>query len=268
LREVSQAVPSPKGGSVYEQWKIATDKREKEREANHALGGAPREPNAVTKKDVNVGDLGSGSDYTPFLQHLGVPSADIGSSGPYGVYHSVFDNFAWFTKFGDPTFEYEQQMARVYGLNTIRMASEDVLPFNYEDYGKEIGEYVKAADQKSKNTFGDKSPSFTDAQQAASRLEKAGAQMLAAQGSVKGDPAKVNQALRDAERGFLINGLPDRPWFKHAIYAPGEYTGYAAVVIPGVNEAIDKSDLSLTQEQLKVLTDALNRAAGTLEKGM
>ncbi|HEY4960895.1 MAG TPA: transferrin receptor-like dimerization domain-containing protein, partial [Terriglobales bacterium] len=227
-----------------------------------------REPAAATRQDVRVGDLGSGSDYTPFLQHLGVPSADIGSSGPYGVYHSVFDNFAWFTKFGDPTFAYEQQMARVYGLDTIRMASEDVLPFNYEDYGKEIGEYVKAADQKSKDTFGAKSPSFANAQKAASRLEKAGAQMLLTQSGMKGNTARVNQALRDTERAFLIDGLPDRPWFKHSIYAPGKYTGYAAVVIPGVNEAIDASDSALTLEQLKVLTDALNRAAETLEKGM
>ena len=220
------------------------------------------------KKDVNVGDLGSGSDFTPFLQHLGVPSSDIGSGGPYGVYHSVFDNFAWFTKFGDPTFVYEQQMARVYGLQLIRMASQDVLPFNYEDYGKEIGEYVKAAESKSKEAFGAKSPSFDEAKQAAARLEKAGAQMLQAQTAMKGDSNRENQALINAERGFLIDGLPDRPWYKHAIYAPGTYTGYAAVVIPGVNEAIDAGNSTLTQQQLKVLTDALNRAAETLEKGM
>ncbi len=266
MREVSQSVPSPKGGSVYEQWKIATDKRQKEHES--ASAGAPRQPNAVVTKDVNVGDLGSGSDYTPFLQHLGVPSADIGSGGPYGVYHSVFDNFAWFMKFGDPTFVYEQQMARVYGLQTLRMASEDVLPFDYEDYAKEIGQYLKAAEDKSKETFGDKSPSFADAEQAVSRFEKAGAQMLLVESSWKGDPAKVNLAIRDTERAFLIDGLPDRPWFKHAIYAPGKYTGYAAVVIPGVNEAIDAGDLPLTQEQLEVLTGAINKAAETLEKGM
>jgi N-acetylated-alpha-linked acidic dipeptidase len=249
---------------VYEQWKITSEQRARE----GGSGGVPRQPNAVVKKDVNVGDLGSGSDFTPFLQHLGVPSADIGSGGPYGVYHSVFDNFAWFTKFGDPTFVYEQQMARVYGLQTLRMASEDVLPFDYEDYGKEITEYIKAAQSKSKDRFGEKSPSFAEAQQAASRLERAGAQMMQVETTMKGDPAKVNQAIRDTERAFLIDGLPDRPWFKHAIYAPGKYTGYAAVVIPGVNEAIDANDVALTQEQLKVLTNALNRAAETLEKGM
>ncbi len=67
-------------------------------------------------EDVHVGDLGSGSDYTAFLQHLGVPSVDMGSKGPYGVYHSAFDNFECFTKFADPTFVYEQEMARVYGF--------------------------------------------------------------------------------------------------------------------------------------------------------
>ncbi len=73
--------------------------------------------------------------------------------------------------------------------------------------------------------------------------------------------------LRNAERAFLIDGLPDRPWYKHSIYAPGEHTGYAAVVIPGVNEAIENKDLALTQQQLQILTAALNKAAGVLEAG-
>ena len=76
----------------------------------------------------------------------------------------------------------------------------------------------------------------------------------------------MNLILRNTERAFLIDGLPDRPWFKHAIYAPGEYTGYAAVVIPGVNEAIDKKDLATMQQQLQLLTDAINRAAELLER--
>jgi N-acetylated-alpha-linked acidic dipeptidase len=75
----------------------------------------------------------------------------------------------------------------------------------------------------------------------------------------------INLVLRNTERMFLIDGLPDRPWFKHAIYAPGEHTGYAAVVIPGVNEAIDNKDLALTTQQLQILTGALNRASVALE---
>ena len=101
-----------------------------------------------------VGDLGSGSDYTVFLQHLGVPSSDVSSTGSYGVYHSVFDNFNWFKKFADPDFAYEQEMARVFGLEAIRMSDADVLPYDYEQYGKEIAAYVEAARRKSEAVFG------------------------------------------------------------------------------------------------------------------
>jgi N-acetylated-alpha-linked acidic dipeptidase len=268
LRDVAKSVPSPKGGSVYDQWKAKEAKDEEERHshpAGAASGSNSPEPAASVTKDVKVGDLGSGSDYTAFLQHLGVPSADISSRGPYGVYHSAFDDFAWFTKFGDPTFAYEQEMARVYGLEAIRMASADVLPLNYDEYGKEIIEYVKAAEKKAKTTFGDQAPSFGDAAKAAERLQKAGANVLQIQNRALGDAGVLNLILRNTERAFLIDGLPDRPWFKHAIYAPGVHTGYAAVVIPGVNEAIDNKDLALTKQQLQVLTGALDRAAGALE---
>jgi N-acetylated-alpha-linked acidic dipeptidase len=269
MRDVAKAVPSPKGGSVYDQWKVTAEKKEHERSKPPepvSADTAGQELAAGAPSDVRVGNLGSGSDYTAFLQHLGVPSADIGSHGPYGVYHSTFDNFAWFTKFGDPTFVYEQQMARFYGLEAIRLASTDVLPFNYQDYGKEIGEYLKAAEAKAKNAFGAQAPSFTDATKAAARMETAGADVLRLQNGTVGDPGGMNLILRNTERALLTAGLPDRPWFKHAIYAPGEYTGYAAVVIPGVNEAIDKKDLATMQQQLQVLTDAINRAAELLER--
>ncbi len=269
MREVTKSVPSPKGGSVYDQWKATQEKREQERAKEGApaiSGAASREPEVATR-DVKVGDLGSGSDYTAFLQHLGVPSADIGSHGPYGVYHSAFDNFAWFTKFGDPSFVYEQQMARVYGLEAMRMASVDVLPLDYEQYGKEIAEYLKAADQKSKTAFGAQAPSFADAAKAAARLQTAGANLMKLQMNPTGDMGGLNLVLRSAERAFLIDGLPDRPWYKHSIYAPGEHTGYAAVVIPGVNEAIENQNLERMKQQLQLLTAALNRAAGALELG-
>ena len=90
--------------------------------------------------------------------------------------------------------------------------------------------------------------------------------MLKLQNSALGDPGGMNLILRNTERAFLIDGLPDRPWYKHAIYAPGEYTGYAAVVIPGVNEAIDNNDLATMQQQLQLLTDTINRAAELLER--
>ena len=179
----------------------------------------------------------------------------------------TFDDFAWFKKFGDPDFLYEQEMARVYGLEVLRMSSADVLPYDYENYGKEILVYLDAAINKSKDRFGDKSPDFSAALEGARRLQEAGAKMLQKQRKVPGAPERMNAKLREAERALLIpEGLPNRPWFHHAIYAPGQYTGYAAVVIPGVNEAIDKRDIRRTEQQIAVLAAALNRAAQTLEQ--
>ena len=266
LRDVTKSVSSPQGGTVYDAWqKTAQPGREP------ADSSAPpyRLPAAQVRSDVPVGDLGSGSDYTVFLQHLGVPSMDIGSTGPYGVYHSVFDNFQWFKKFGDPDFLYEQQMARVFGLQAIRMADADVLPYDYEEYGKEVASYIESARKKAENEFGSQVPGFADASGAAARFQQAGARMLARQKTFssanKPELAALNQTLRNVERALLIpEGLPNRPWYRHAIFAPGEYTGYAAVVIPGVNEAIDRHDLERTRQQLAALAAALDRASKVL----
>ena len=265
IREIAKAVPSPQGGTVYDAWKLSTQ--------SNAANDHPQEtstfrpPPVALQGDVPVGDLGSGSDYTVFLQHLGVPSTDIGSSGDYGVYHSVFDNFAWFKKFGDPDFLYEQQMARVFGLEVLRMANANVLPYDYEIYGKEILVYLDAARNKSKERFQDHPPDFSPALEGARHLQEAGAKILQKQRKMPASPDRLNAKLREAERALLIpEGLPNRPWFHHAIYAPGQYTGYAAVVIPGVNEAIDRGDLHRTEQQIAALAAALNRAVLVLEQ--
>jgi N-acetylated-alpha-linked acidic dipeptidase len=269
LRDVTKVVPAAKGGTVYEAWqKSAQPDAPSTQSPTEAIGDGRRLPAAQAKNDVPVGDLGSGSDYTAFLQHLGVPSSDVSSSGPYGVYHSVFDNFAWFKKFGDPDFSYEQQMARVFGLQAVRMAGADVLPYDYEEYGKEITAYLDAAQRRAHDKFGDHALDFAAVNSAAHHFQSAGAKILAKQKNPPRDAARLNRALRSTERALLMppgQGLPHRPWFRHAIYAPGEYTGYAAVVIPGVNEALDKGDSDRTRQQLAALAAALERAAKTLE---
>ncbi|HKD79283.1 MAG TPA: M28 family metallopeptidase [Candidatus Angelobacter sp.] len=263
VRDVTKVVPSPKGGMLYDVWK---EQRATQAGRRGPDGGSNRSPNARVENDVPVGDLGSGSDYSVFIQHLGIPSADMTSSGPYGVYHSAFDNFNWFKKFADPTFVYEQEMARVFGIEALHMASADVLPYDYELYGEEIGVYVENSREKARQMLGAGAPDFNPAAEAAKRFMNAGARVLAIQKDPPQDATKLNQALIAAERALLTpQGLPNRPWFKHAIYAPGQYTGYAAVVIPGVNEAIDAKNTQLVTEQLQVLTDALNRAAAGLE---
>jgi N-acetylated-alpha-linked acidic dipeptidase len=267
LRDIAKAVPSPKGGTVYEAWQGAAQPNAPSTQSpTEAIGDTRRPPNAQTKNDVPVGDLGSGSDYTAFLQHLGVPSTDINSSGSYGVYHSAFDDFAWFKKFADPDFVYEQQMARVLGLEAIRMADADVLPYDYEEYGKEVVAYLEATRKRAETKFGEHTLDFNSVNSAAHHFESAGAKILSKQKSPSHDVERMNHVLSATERALLVpEGLPHRPWYKHAIYAPGEYTGYAAVVIPGVNEALDKGDSERARQQLAVLASALERAAKTLE---
>ncbi len=270
VREVTREVPSPAGGTVYDQWLKSQQNRApgaripaEEQEDGSAAGTPPRRPAA---EQIRVGDLGSGSDYTPFLQHAGVPSTDIGSNGPYGVYHSVFDNYAWFVKFADPTFTYEQQQARVFGLEILHMADADVLPYDDETYGRDVLRYI-ASEKRAASTSG-LQVDFSALDAAAARFASAGSTVHARQLAVAGTPAEsaLNTSLRSAENALLDPaGLPKRPWFKHTVYAPGEFTGYAAVTIPGVTEGIDAADQPRTQAQIAALAAALNRSATILE---
>ena len=255
VRDVTQSVSSPLGGTVYQEWRLNRGHADEHRASN-----AP----PPSGEEVHVNDLGSGSDFTPFLQHAGVPSTDIGSEGPYGVYHSAFDNYQWFVLNADPHFVYLQEMARVFGLESLRMADADVLPYDYPAYAREISAYIDSAKHKAIDA-GLSSLDFGPALVAATRFSAAAAKAHSAQAAPTGDLAHLNQSLRAAETALLSPaGLPNRPWYKHTIYAPGEYTGYAAVVIPGVNEAIDAKDGPRAAQQLGVLTQALDRAALTL----
>ena len=255
IRELTHDVPSPVGGTVYQQWRNTRPEGNEHRSSN-----APPE----SDQDVHVGDLGSGSDFTPFLQHIGVPSTDIGSGGPYGVYHSVFDNYAWYVQNADPHFVYLQEMARVLGLEALRMADTDVLPYDYITYAHQIDSYITAAKRKASEAHLT-NLDFAPVLAASARLTAAAQKAHAIQLAPTGDLAKLNLALRQTETALIADaGLPNRPWYRHTIYAPGEYTGYAAVVIPGVNESIDAKDAPRAAQQLVVLTQALDRATQTL----
>jgi N-acetylated-alpha-linked acidic dipeptidase len=286
VREVTKEIPSPKGGTVYDQWKAdqasgPTHRGGMDMSADldpassatphvfkapllHAARQTAHASKNALETEVRIGTLGSGSDYTPFIQHLGVPSTDIGSEGPYGVYHSTFDDYTWFTKFADPTFVYEQQQARVFGLEVLHMADAEVLPYDYGLYGKEVVSYVEAAENRANAES--LNLDFTSALAAAHRFAAAGTAIHTLQDAPPADTSALNLALRAAEEALLNPaGLPRRSWFKHTIYAPGEFTGYAAVVIPGVNEAIDASDAPRAQTQLAALAQALDRSAAILD---
>jgi len=250
LRDISKIVPSPKGGMLYDQWRT---------------WGKMGTVAAAGGSDVSLGNLGSGSDYTSFVDHMGIPSSDIRTSGNYGVYHSVFDNYEWYRKFGDPGFVYSQMIARVFGLEVLRMADAGVLPYDYENYGSEIVQYVQAAEHRAQEVFGEGAPDFTSVLHAARRFMIAGRE-IALQPFAQSNVQQLNSVLLAAERDLLLpNGLPKRPWFRHSIFAPADLKGYAASVIPGVNEAIENGDLAITTEQVTELARALNRASARLE---
>ena len=132
--DAARAVPDPKGrGSLYDVWRAAG--------AGSATGGYGVVAGARTE-DPPVLVLGSGSDYTVFLNHLGVPAMDITFDGPYGVYHTAYDSHAWMSRFGDPDFAYHAAMARLWGVMALRLANADVLPFDYAAYGRDLLVYL------------------------------------------------------------------------------------------------------------------------------
>ena len=259
LREIAREVPSPAGGTVFDQWKEAED---------HSPHNSASSNLQTTDKGVPVGNLGSGSDYTPFLQHAGVPSTDIGSDGPFGVYHTAYDDYDWFVHFVDPTFAYTQQQARFFGLEILHMADADVLPFDYQVYADEIRRYLDQA--RGRATSRSLNLDFSGAVAAVHNFAAAAeaAHELQSQQPPPSNAAGLDRALISAEHELLIpQGLPHRPWYKHSIYAPGEFTGYAAEVIPGVNDAIESQDQARAQAQLGLLAQALDRAAAALNRG-
>jgi N-acetylated-alpha-linked acidic dipeptidase len=252
IREAAAEVPSPAGGTVLDQWR--TD----------SANSGQKRTSASPATDTKIGDLGSGSDYTPFFQHAAVPATDISSSGPFGVYHSVFDDFDWFTRFADPEFAYTQQQARLLGIQILHMADADVLPYDDQTYANEILRYL--AHSKNDAARHRIELDYTRAEGAAQAFAAAAHRIFALELSPPANATNLNRALRAAETALLLpEGLPHRSWYRHSIFAPGEFTGYAAVALPGVSDAIQERDVPRAQAQLNVLADALDRAATALD---
>jgi len=224
--------------------------------------------------DVKTGEaqlvtnrLGSGSDYTVFLNFLGVPVADLSYTGPYGVYHSVYDNHAWVSKFGDPGFLRHAAMTRVWGVMALRLANADVVPLDYRSTAARIREFVKettesarAADRPALRAVADAAEKFAAAADQSGRRIDA---LLAGGPPNAAAAAALDTMLIRAERAFLDPaGLPGRPWYRHLIYAPKPT--YAAEVLPGVAEALESGDRKRLDDQVARLADALTRAAAIL----
>ena len=270
MREVTDLVPEPKaGGSVGALWE--------QRLRNAWAQSTPVNLDVADKTfDMQLGRLGSGSDYTVFLDFLGVPSTDMGFSGSYGVYHSVYDNFRWMSLYGDPDFLYHQAAARVFGLLAMRVASADVAPLRFSDYGRGLSDdlneirtdVAKRARTAGANAF---RPDFSPIITAIAELDAAGKAADAAADRViaSGDAAaeaRMSEALTQVERAFLNpQGLPGRPWFKHELIGPGLTTGYAPWPFPSLREAVEKKDAAMFDVEAKKIVAAINAGTAKLK---
>jgi N-acetylated-alpha-linked acidic dipeptidase len=219
-----------------------------------------------------VGALGAGSDFSPFLDYAGIPSIDIGFGGDFGVYHSLYDDFYWMKHFGDPTFAYHAALARVLGILALRLDEADILPFDYSAYASEISRVQNELAARAAQE-GTQPSSLKPVAQASAQLSASASRASLSLRSVKAasiDPAKakeLNRALVSVEQTLLTQGgLAGRPWFKHTIYAPGSYTGYAAETMPGVSESLDRNDPATLHIEADSLAAALRRAATRLDE--
>ena len=260
IRGAARDVKDPKTGkSVYEQWK---DRLTKERS----------DIDLDPPTDVSIGPLGSGSDYTPFLQHLGVPATDMGFGGDYGVYHSAYDSFYWMENFGDPGFVYHVAAAQLLGTMALRMAGADALPFDYTDYANQLRDFfsesMKVAKRRNLASFDDKAmiAALDEFSKEAERVERIRQQATRDRVDVA-RLRKLNDALIQVERQFIdARGLRNRSWYKHQIYAPGIYTGYAAQPLTDFRQALDDRNSTNAREALSRIVDAIKRATTTLRQ--
>jgi len=255
------------------------------------------------RSELRIGALGSGSDYTAFIDHLGIASLNLGFGGEDGggIYHSIYDDFYWYTHFSDGDFIYGRALAQTAGTAMMRFADADLLPYDFTNFAETVKRYVDEV-QKLWKTESDEirernkeieegvfsamadprktsvpppvepQPPFLNfaplenglaaLTHGAERYDKA------AQKAALDKPGlqPVNQKLLRIERGLTLpDGLPGRPWFEHQIYAPGFYTGYGVKTLPGVREAIEQKHWKEADEQIVRVGKVLQTEAALIE---
>ncbi len=262
VRAATKDVTDPKRGkSIYDEWQERTREQRPEAEED-------------SKAEARINPLGSGSDFTPFLQHLGIPSTDMGFGGDYGVYHSAYDSFYWMSHFGDPNFVYHVAAAQLWGTIAMRLADEEGLSFDYTDYAKQMREFfdesVKTAKRRNLGSAFDEK-AMNDALKAFSkqavRIEQRRQLEIARIPHSPEELRPINDALIATERAFIDDrGLRGRPWYKHEIYAPGVFTGYASQPLTDFSQALDDRNAANAKEGLERIIDAVRRATEVLKK--
>jgi N-acetylated-alpha-linked acidic dipeptidase len=262
------------------------------------------------RADLRIEALGSGSDYTPFLQHAGVASLNLGYGGETGggIYHSIYDDFKWYTTYSDTSFAYGRALAQTIGTAVMRLADAEIVPYQFTGLAETVGRYAKEVAKLLKDTqdtvrernrelddglfaatTDPREPMVAPARQdlppflnfapldnavdlltrAADRYERAFGRAQANGGAALARPEAraVNASLIQSERALASTaGLPRRPWYRHAVYAPGFYTGYGVKTLPGVREAIEQKNWPEAEQQILVVGKALQAAADVVTR--
>jgi N-acetylated-alpha-linked acidic dipeptidase len=251
LVETSKDVRAPSGKSLYEAWR-ATSKRDSKASA------PPLDSGLVETR------IGSGSDHTVFLNHLGRPVINLGFGGDYGVYHSMYDDHYWMEHIGDPLFEYHVALTRIWGLVALRLANADVLPYDLGFNATALDDFLIELEQKNKvDTHKLKLKKLHECiaefQKAGNELGEVVEQGLSSSGGVSTEKMqRLNQELLQVESNWLDpDGIPGRPWFRHLLYA-ARYT-YAHLEFPGLTEAVEKGDWKLAGPQAELIERALQK---------
>lgn len=265
-----------------------------------SAGTTKAKKDILTRRGLALEALGSGSDYTSFLQHAGIPSVDVGYEGENqgGEYHSIYDSYDNYIRFKDPGFMYGAVLSKTTGRMALRMADADVLPFDFRSLYRTVNGYVTELMAMMDNmrettalenqlvkdnryviatdpTKPFKAPvakpevpylNFSALQNALAKLDKAAAALADtwSKAVVNGNADDLNIKLYRAEQQLLTAGLPRRSWFRHSLYAPGFYTGYGVKTMPGIREAIEQRSWTEAQEQIAVDAAAINKLADYL----
>ncbi|MDO7848842.1 transferrin receptor-like dimerization domain-containing protein [Hymenobacter sp. M29] len=297
FNQVGRDVPDPEkaGMSIIER-----------RRAYDLVEGSPdAQKDARDRPDLRIGALGAGSDYSPYIQHLGVPSMNVGfgGEGQGGEYHSIFDSFDDFTRFKDPTFAYGVALAQTMGRCVLRLADADVLPFEFQNFSNTVAKYGTEVKQlaETMRTETDKQAklltenryeavadptktllppkakeavpylNFAPLDNALLKLEQSAQAYAQARKANSTLPAgrqkELDQLLYQAEQLLLsTEGLPRRPWYRHQIYAPGFYTGYGVKTLPGIREAVEERKWAEADEQIKRTAAAVERFSAQVSR--
>jgi N-acetylated-alpha-linked acidic dipeptidase len=263
LVETTRTLQDPAGKTLYEAWKESATRAKSE----------SKEHKEVTDYTLADTRIGSGSDHTVFLNFIGMPVIGLGFEGPYGVYHSMYDDFYWMNHFGDPGYRYHTLMSQLWGVTALRLANADLLPFDFATYASNIRQFVDEVTKK--NMWGeppaavqpgearqpplDLKPVLTaiDAFEAAGQKLNESMTRKLATGPINPNLAlTLNHGMMQVERNWLNpDGIPGRPWFKHMLY--GARFTYAHLELPGLTEAVEEQDWPRAKQQAEILQRAL-----------